>query len=549
MLLASSIQGATHAVEVPGRLAIALDIERLQTAVRGLLTELGARIVVMYDGLDEGWTPDPLATSVIGGLAIAASDFADVQLGIYPVLFIRDNIFRALAQLDHDFTRHIEGHTLRLHWDESSLFHFVARRLRIALGIQDTENDVRVWNRFAQKGLKDRDGFSRCLRHTLYRPRDIVVLLNEAYVHAVQDSRAEIVEEDVEASATTVSHNRLQDLIKEYDVVFPGLKLFVSLFHGRPAQERYSTVVQMLDESISTADYAEPAARDFSVFNSGKEIATALYSVGFLGVRDATGHAFIFCHDGAATPGTTIEGSRPVTIHPCYWNALELGGELLPEEVMLQINDEYEEAPHVKQTADVRVKLYGEIVGALPRISQGRESAADFEQWVLRAIRVLFAGKLTNPQLRPNLAGVQQRDVVATNLGRSDFWRRILEDYRTRQVVFEVKNYEELTSDDFRQILSYLTAPYGDFAVVVTRSQNEVPSERDRDWLRTMWHEHKRMILILPASIVARCISKLRNSDRKYDYTEETLNKRMDTFVRSYLDLPQTARFRKKRRR
>jgi hypothetical protein len=116
-------------------------------------------------------------------------------------------------------------------------------------------------------------------------------------------------------------------------------------------------------------------------------------------------------------------------------------------------------------------------------------------------------------------------------------------------VVFEVKNYEELTSDDFRQILSYLTAPYGDFAVVVTRSQNEVPSERDRDWLRTMWHEHKRMILILPASIVARCISKLRNSDRKYDYTEETLNKRMDTFVRSYLDLPQTARFRKKRRR
>jgi hypothetical protein len=53
--------------------------------------------------------------------------------------------------------------------------------------------------------------------------------------------------------------------------------------------------------------------------------------------------------------------------------------------------------------------------------------------------------------LHPNKAGVQRRDVVATNVGESPFWRRIYQDYGTRQVIFEVKNYEALTADDFRQ--------------------------------------------------------------------------------------------------
>ncbi len=539
---------ASHAVEVPARLAAMAEIDKLQATVKSLLTELNYRVLVMYDGLDEGWTPDPIATAVIGGLARTAGDFTDIQAGIHPLLFIRDNIFRALAQLDQDFTRHIEGHTLRLHWDEASLFHLVARRLRVALRIEDQENDVRIWNRFAHRGLREREGFSLCLRNTLYRPRDILVLLNEAYVNALQVSRTEIIEDDVEASATRISNTRLDDLLKEYDVVFPGLRLFVSLFHGRPSQDRYGAVVQLLDEAIATSDYVDLAARDFGLFNSGKEIATALYSVGFLGVRDASGTSFVFCHDGAASPLTTIEANRPVTIHPCYWKALELGGDIPPEDVMIQINDEYE-APPAKQTADFRVKLYGEIAGTLPRIQQGKEQAQDFEQWVLRSVRVLFAGKLTNVQLKPNASGIQQRDVVATNLAKDGFWRRMLEDYQSRQAVFEVKNYEELTPDDFRQILSYLSGPYGKFAVVVTRAPTEVPTERERDWLSVMWHEHQRVILILPAVVVARCVSKLRNPDRKYDYTEETLNKRMDTLVRSYLNLRQGPRFRKKRHR
>lgn len=159
-------------------------------------------------------------------------------------------MFRALAQLDSDFTRHIEGHALRLHWDENSLFRLVTRRLRVALDLQEVENDVKVWNRFAQRELKDKDGFEHCLRHTLYRPRDILVLLNEAYMSVLRDKREEIVGSDVEGTAKQISQNRLEDLMKEYERVLPGLKLFVSLFEGGRAQESVGAVADRLDEVV-----------------------------------------------------------------------------------------------------------------------------------------------------------------------------------------------------------------------------------------------------------------------------------------------------------
>jgi hypothetical protein len=143
-LLKMATAGVSHAVEVPGRYAREMQIDRLQTAMKSALAA-GFPVITLYDGLDEGWIPDPVATSIIGGLALAAADFTDAQVGILPMMFIRDNMFRALAHMDTDFTRHLEGHTLRLEWEETSLFHLVAQRLRVALGVVDVESDVKVW--------------------------------------------------------------------------------------------------------------------------------------------------------------------------------------------------------------------------------------------------------------------------------------------------------------------------------------------------------------------------------------------------------------------
>jgi hypothetical protein len=536
-----------HGVEIAPAIATIVDIDKLQQVVANALRECPARVVVLSDGLDEGWMPDIPSTAVLGGLAMATADLTDRKTEIHSVLFVRDNIFRALAQLDNDFTRHIEGHTLRLHWDENSLLHLVAQRLRITFGLRDIESDVRVWNRFAHRALQERDGFLRCLHHTLYRPRDVIVLLNDAYANATREHRYGIVEDDVEQSARQISQHRLEDLLKEYETVFPGLTLFVDQFKGRPAQEPIASVRSILDEAVAGADYENPAARDFGIFNSGSEIFSALYSVGFLGVQEAGGVGFTFCHDGAQSTLGSVEATRLVTVHPCYWKALDLQGDTPPEEVMIRINDEYKAKPSA-ELGGMRTALLGEIHGALPRLPVGTEGYRQFEEWVFRTIKVLFAGRLANPQLKPNPGAVQQRDVVATNTAAQGFWKRIWGDYHSRQVVFEVKNYEELGPDDFRQLSSYLTGEYGNFGIIVSRAKGENPTESERAWIRTMWAEHRQIIMIVPAVIFARCVSKLR-SPRRYDYTEDTLNKRMDQLVRSYLSIPQAKKFRRKKKK
>jgi hypothetical protein len=103
----------SHGTEVAPTIARLTNIDKLQQAVANALHEIPTRVVVLCDGLDEGWVPDIPCTALLGGLAMATADLTDRKIELHAILFIRDNIFRALAQLDTDFTRHIEGHTLR----------------------------------------------------------------------------------------------------------------------------------------------------------------------------------------------------------------------------------------------------------------------------------------------------------------------------------------------------------------------------------------------------------------------------------------------------
>ncbi len=137
-----------------------------------------------------------------------------------------------------------------------------------------------------------------------------------------------------------------------------------------------------------------------------------------------------------------------------------------------------------------------------------------------------------------------QRDIVATNMAPSGFWRRIYEDFGTRQMIFEVKNYESIRLDDYRQLLSYTGGPYGRFAVIVSRTSSEGVTETEREWIREMWFNQERLIFSIPCIILSRSLSKLRTVSR-FDYVEDALAKRLDTYFRSYLSIKHSSKKRK----
>ena len=534
--------------EIPGVIAKQYNIGQATKSLTEVLELTGLRIISLYDRLDEAWIPEATSVAILGGLAKTAAHYREKHLPFYPILFIRDNMFRALAQLDDDFTRHIEGHSLRLHWDEGSLFHMVVARLRIALKLNNIESEVKVWNRFAHRELHDREGFAACLRYTLFRPRDILVLLNEAHMNALREGRDAIIENDIKKSATIISQHRLEDLCKEYDKVLPGLRLFVSSFRGKPATQKLHAVFEQLQYIADHSDYSDKASSDIVLFENGGEMFSALYSVGFTGIKDPVSGNYNFCHDGSMSALVSVEEDRDTLVHPCYWKALDTALSSESEDMLIQINDEYS-VTHTEKPAELRLQRLGRLPEELSNIPSGHPGSNAFEKWVHRVVRLLFAGSLANIELKPNPGlALNQRDVIATNNKTSTFWGRIHEDYQSRQIIFECKNYNELTSEDFRQVLDYSTGEYGRFVIVVRRGDSDLLTENEKNRIRSIFHEHKRLVMVIPANIFVLCIRKLR-TPKKYNYTEFTMSKHIDFIVRSVLSMTHAPSYKQKRKK
>lgn len=531
--------------EIPGLIASTFEVEKMTSEVESIVSEMGSPYFLLFDGLDEGWSPDPISTAILGGLALCVSDFRERNSEIRALLFFRDNIFRSLQYFDADFSRHIEGNTLRLAWDEASLLQLVADRLRISLSAQDQESDGKVWNRLAAADLKNINGFRVCLNYTLFRPRDIIVLLNETYAVAAKTGRSQIIPADIENTSKQISKNRLTDLLKEYQDVFPGLGLLINSFINIPAYQTYNEVVTQLDSIIDLSDYSLVGASDFAIMGSGVECFFALYSVGFIGLEINDSEFLHFCHDGSSAEIDAKNPNQRTCVHPCYWKALNIQSNVLEEDIRIEIFDDIKPIKSENIT-DQRTKRIGQIVADLPSMNEGNEDASKFEDWVLNAVKVLFSGKIRDPELHANGDAIQRRDIIGTISTTEGFWGKVHSDYGVRDIVFEVKNFSELKIDNYRQALSYSGKNYGKFIVIINRSNVEHLSPVEQGWVKEFWFNHNVLIFTIPAPLLSRCISKLRTRER-FDYVEDKLEKRLNQYKRSYLSLRHERSNRKKK--
>ncbi|HDR1855765.1 TPA: ATP-binding protein, partial [Pasteurella multocida] len=154
-----------------------LELERL---IFEILSSVDKKVIILMDKLDEGYEPDNIGIGIIAGFAYAVIELNQRTEYIRPIIFLRDNIFRALSKEDPDYSRNIEGQVIRLHWDWSQLLKLATQRMRVSFD-NDKEKDQKVWDLYTADELKGRSGFKKCLQFTLYRPRDLLSLLNESF--------------------------------------------------------------------------------------------------------------------------------------------------------------------------------------------------------------------------------------------------------------------------------------------------------------------------------------------------------------------------------
>lgn len=528
-------------------LAQVLQLQTLTELTQTALEVSRSSLQVIADKLDEGYEPDETGIAILSGLVYALDTISSSMPKTATTVFLRDNIFRAMQVQDPDYSRNIEGDVLRLHWDEYHLFNMICNRIRVAFKLEQ-ENSLRTWNKVTARDLQGMDGFRHCLRLTLYRPRDLVGLLNNAFNHARSRDRTTIVNEDVEVSAREISSSRLDDLKKEYKEVIPGIERMIAAFGSVSTELSLQEVGELTSSLLDEESLGQAAAQTFAVLNSPEDIVHALYSVGFVGVWKPEASSWFFSHDGKMPDFSISEGSR-ILIHPCYWIGLNLQNNRLDVNEIEQIHDDYDIEVQ-SETPEIRKRKLSQLIDQLHHIREGDEDARMFEDWCLQAVRIVFATGIVNAELHPNKNSTQRRDIVGRNTGNTEGWKRILDDYSARQVVFEVKNYsEDLGPTEYRQMLSYLSGEHGKIGFIINRSRDAaLEKDKELNWLREIYHEHdRRLVVKIPATLMANWISKLR-SPQKHDAADKGIGSLLDTYERLYVRLGGTAPRKTKKR-
>jgi hypothetical protein len=324
-----------------------LEIDDLEDALDNLLKNSPVRFCILIDRMDEGYENDEGGAAIVSGAISVSSEFNKRYDHIRAVMFQRDNILRSVQKFDPDYTRNIEGEVITIHWDTYQLQNLVTKRLNSAFNL-NLENAQKIWDRCtADEGygreLKGLDGFKKCLQFTLFRPRDLLSLLNQAFYNAAREERKTIILTDLEKTAKIISGTRLDDLKKEYSSIIPSLSVAVSLFENGNPELNYNEALEILDNmpnALITQNANPTAVQDYALLRSDGLIRS-LYSVGFAGTHDEHSNTFTFCHDGRQ-PDREFKTNDRILIHPCYWIALNLSKNALAPDEAQQINDEYE---------------------------------------------------------------------------------------------------------------------------------------------------------------------------------------------------------------
>ena len=492
------------------------------------------------DGSDHKFAPRSCfaedGVGIIDGIIYGTDEIRVAADNVQTIIFLRDNIFRAIQEQDEDFSRNIEGGHLRLHWDPQELFYLTCKRIRQALStkgadVKKLESDTKLWNSVTAQELHGREGFKRCLQITLYRPRDVIALLNTAFNLAQKQDRRVLILEDIEAASRFISGVRYDDLTKEYSSVFPGLRELTKAFSQQPPRVSLIQAREIVAQFVASDGLEAQTVQHLKVLGTPDEIIKALYGIGFFGVLDSSNGSFTFSHDGKR-PSQLFGEAAVLLIHPCYWNALNVQSEAMEPGTAEDIYDEYEIVVS-SQTKELREQKLGRLMSEITAIEIGPVGAAEFEDWCRRSIELIFAGELSNVTLKANGNASARRDIVATNEATKGFWKRIRDDYGTRMVVFEVKNFEKLGVEEYRQAHSYLGKEYGKFAIIVCRDKmKELSKEAEMGAFREFYNKDA-VILKVTASAIVQAISKIR-SPQKFDAAGEMFSRHLDTHITMY---------------
>lgn len=526
----SIIEENIHPAILLGKLNLLLQYKQLVEPARQMLHESRRTYAYLIDRLDEGFRPEDIGVAFINGVVSATTELSGAIHQVRPTVFLRDNILRAIQQKDRNYTRNVEGRILRIHWGEDRLLELITKRIRIAFEASQASGEsgsIAIWNRYIEPNFHGMQGFRKVLELTLYRPRDLITLLNVAFFEASARGDAFITNRDIETSADEVSKLRLEDLIKEYSNIIPGLEELLRAFaSGSPFFTSHEARTQVEEIAKTTRN---PALTQTIRLYGRPEILNELHSIGFIGYR-SEGQRFTFCHDGKLT-GPTFASDLDLMVHPCYWRALDLTYSGLRPEAAAQIHDDYNERYEAINITSIalerRQQFIANLVSTFDELPADNEPA--FFHWIRRALSVLLAGGIRDLEESDNLLHGR----ITSTRG---LWGDIQDRYGMNHLLFLLRNEESLTLDAISEAVSRAKkARQSPVIFVVSRGKEAfVRAGKELDAIRNH-HEHNGITVVYTtAHAICRSLIKLKNPETDQEPTR-FVSLAIDQTIHSYI--------------
>lgn len=429
------------------------------------------RVVVLIDRIDESWDGSDKAVILLMALMHACIELSTATEYVKPLLFLRENVFERVRLMDTEFTR-LETFVTSLDWTREILVELVERRLNLPL-IAKFSLRGETWNAFFESSTAQ-SSEDLVFNYCHYRPRDVLIFCSLAVERAQSKLREKVCLEDMLHARKRFSDSRLKDLCDEYADNFPQLQLVLARFFGLGNRFTVHGISDFIKKLLVDEEIKRHCGKWIYRYTQPDLFIQLLFEIGFVGLN-GNGDVHFRSSGSQSTAPPSVNVNTIVVIHPVYREALNLSDTVLSAldpGVPLRESGLLEAHPS-GMTLDAYYQKLKELREQLKSLPAGENHAEEYAELVGEIIKLCFFRSLTNvePKVRTG-DGRVIRDWVASNHSTEGFWELVRLKHGATQVVFECKNYSEISASDFHQIGYYLNDTIGRFGIVVFRGED-----------------------------------------------------------------------------